>query len=346
MRVGSTIVGAGVSRATDAGAGAGGSTEPAAPSDVEARPSFRDEADCGTDADARGVGPERAPSSAPGLAPGPAGGPAPGPVPGPAGGPPVPVASPETDWQRWLATPPGRYLLDWVQRHLDEAVADVFGYHALQVGEPAIDALRANRMPHRFSALLPGDPAPVPGRAALRIEHPEELPFESQSIDLVVLPHVLEFAQDPHQVLREVDRVLRPEGRVIVVGFNPVSLWGVRQMVPAGLVRPFVPRAAHLIGVPRLRDWCKLLSFEAERARYGCWRPPCRTQLWLDRTRFIERAGDRWWPICGAVYLSVAIKRVRGMRLIGPAWKRARAGRAIGVPSAQRERLPDDGGPR
>jgi SAM-dependent methyltransferase len=174
----------------------------------------------------------------------------------------------------------------------------------------------------------------------VRIEHPEELPFDGQSLDLVVLPHALEFAADPHQVLREVDRVLRPEGRLIVTGFNPVSLWGARQLALRPVLRPFLPGEGQVIAVPRLRDWCKLLGLEADRARYGCWRPPCRTQLWLDRTRFMESVGDRWWPICGATYLIAATKRVRGMRLIGPAWKTSKARRALVVPSTQRRGLP------
>jgi SAM-dependent methyltransferase len=258
-----------------------------------------------------------------------------GPTSSPTSGP-TPEPAP---WPRWLDSPPGRYVLDWEQTQLDAAVADVFGYHALQCGEPALDALRANRMPHRFRALLPSDALP-PDRPAVRVEHFEELPFENQSLDLVVLPHVLEFAHDPHQVLREVDRVLRPEGRLIVTGFNPVSLWGARQLVLRGPIPPFLPREGHFLGVPRLRDWCKLLSFDMERARFGCWRPPCRTQLWLDRTRFMERAGDRWWPICGAVYLLSAVKRVHAMRLIGKAWRRAPAKGAIALPTTQRSPLP------
>jgi SAM-dependent methyltransferase len=274
----------------------------------------------------------------PRSAPAPEGGGAP-----PSNAPPEPPAGPGVAaWQSWLASPPGRYVLDWQQTHLDAAVGDVFGFHAVQCGEPALDGLRANRMPHRVRALRAGDPLPGHPGPRVRVEHFEELPFESQSIDLVVLPHVLEFALDPHQVLREVDRVLRPEGRLIVTGFNPVSLWGARQLVPHALARPFLPREGQFIGVPRLRDWCKLLSFEMERARYGCWRPPCRTQQWLERTRFMERAGDRWWPICGAVYMVSAIKRVRAMRLVGPAWKRPAKGRAIAMPTARRQRLPDD----
>ena len=226
-------------------------------------------------------------------------------------------------WREWLASPPGRYALAWQQEQLDAAVADVFGFHALQCGLPELDALRDNRMPHRIRACEPCDLLP-PNTASLLVDHFEELPIASQSLDLVVLPHVLEFAIDPHQVLREVDRVLRPEGRVIVTGFNPVSLWGARQWATRAVSRqPFLPREGHFIGLPRLRDWFKLLSFELDRGRYGCYRPPCRTQKWLDRTQFMESAGDRWWPICGALYVVAAVKRVRGMRLIGPAWRQA-----------------------
>lgn len=263
-------------------------------------------------------------------------------------------------WETWLSSPPGRYVLEWEHARLDEAVGDVFGFHAVQLGLPALDGLRANRMPHRIGVVLPGDPRPdeagpplqpavadaaaqqprTGARSSVLVEHFEELPFDSQSIDLVVLPHVLEFAADPHQVLREVDRVLRPEGRVIITGFNPVSLWGARQLALRAVAAPFLPSSGQFIAVPRLRDWFKLLSFEMDSGRYGCYRPPCTTQLWLDRTRFMEKAGDRWWPICGAVYIVSAVKRVRGMRLLGPAWKRTRARAAVAVVAPQRNAMP------
>lgn len=237
-------------------------------------------------------------------------------------------------------SPSSDYLLRWEQERFDAAVADVFGYYALQVGLPGLDCLRANRISCRLEARLPwieDEALTVPprqpmGRALVRVERAEELPFAAQSLDLVALPHVLESAADPHEVLREVDRVLRPEGRLIVTGLNPISLWGARQLLPGGL--PWVlPRPQQMIAPPRLRDWLKLLGFEAERAQYGCYRPYCRTAPWLERTAFLERPGDRWWPICGAVYLVSAVKRVRAMRLVGPAWKKPAAVRA-GAPAA------------
>ena len=137
-----------------------------------------------------------------------------------------------------------------------------------------------------------------------------------------MLPHTLEFARDPHLALREVERVLMPEGRAVIVGFNPASLWGVRER-PERLRRRLGRRcgetsadAGSSIGYRRLRDWLRLLSFEVEAGRFGCYMPPShRRNGWP--AAWMERAGDRWWPIFGAVYFVIAVKRVRGMRLVG-----------------------------
>ena len=132
------------------------------------------------------------------------------------------------------------------------------------------------------------------------------------------MPHRLEDCTDPHQLLREVDRVLRPEGRLVVLGINPWSLWGLRQALPGWLGGGFLPHAGALIGAPHVRDWIRLLSFEPDDTVYGGYAWPFLRQEWLARSqRFLERAGDRWWPVCGAVYLVCAVKRVRGMRLVG-----------------------------
>lgn len=240
----------------------------------------------------------------------------------------------------WLRTAPGRYLLDWEQDRLDHAVTDAFGYHALQLGLPELDGLRANRMPHRWVAsdsLRVPEPLDVspPTDGLLTTQAPHEpvalhcefdaLPFPDGSIDLVLLPHALELARDPHQTLREVERVLVPEGRIVIAGFNPASLWGLRQRAGrawrgAGFARDrslYLPRAGDFIGYWRLRDWLRLLGFEVEAGAFGCWRPPLHTAAWLERFGWMDRLGDRWWPVLGAVYVLVAVKRVRGMRLVG-----------------------------
>ncbi len=266
----------------------------------------------------------------------------------------------------WLQTAPGQVLLAWEQDRLDHAVTDTFGYHALQLGLPELDGLRANRMPHRWvasdSLIVPDVFAlPPPNDPLLTTQVPHEtvalhcefdaLPFPDASIDLVVLPHALELARDPHHTLREVERVLVPEGRVVIAGFNPASLWGLRQRT--GRARQglgfghgqglYLPRGGDFIGYWRLRDWLRLLGFEVEAGRFGCWQPPFGSARWLQRFDWMNRVGDRWWPVLGAVYFVVAVKHVRGLRLIGMARQPARKVHAAPAVAANlRNEWPDE----
>lgn len=246
-----------------------------------------------------------------------------------------------------------------MSRELDRAVVDAFGYHALQLGLPQIDGLRANRMPHRWVAhavegcpeaapMPPADVAINPGRPQRTVTLCcgfDALPFPSATIDLVVLPHTLESARDPHATLAEVDRVLVPEGRVVIIGFNPTSLWGLRQWMGWG-DRLGVDHnegmgpahVAEFLGYRRVRDWLRLLSFDIEGGRFGLWRPPLSTQAGLDRLAWMDRVGSHWWPVMGGVYAIEAVKRVRGMRLVGVARRAGR--RVVSAPAvvAQRRR--------
>ncbi len=232
-------------------------------------------------------------------------------------------------------------MLNWQQSQFDRVVSDLFGYHALQVGLPQIDTLRHNRMPHRWVACRHTSDlaiwqqhgqaahAPSPAVSALVAES-VALPFADQSLDLVVLPHGLETSLDPHATLREVERVLVPEGRLVISGLNPMSLWGLRQQRTRWLQRwgakdEFVPDVGDWMAYWRLRDWLKLLSFQVERGSFGIYRPAVDKQLWLQRWAWMDNAGERWWPVLGAAYFLVAIKRVHGMRLLGTSWRRAAA---------------------
>lgn len=230
----------------------------------------------------------------------------------------------------WLDSPAGRYVLAWEKARLNALTADIFGFNAVQIGLPQLNALEANRMPNKW---MTDTHLPQSKEVPIVMAHDfSELPFASQSLDLVVLPHVLEFAVEPHQILREVERVLIPEGQIIVCGFNPASLWGARQGVGRLTGAPFLPQEGEFIGVPRIKDWLKLLNMGVNRGHFGCYAPPYTTEKWLDRFSFMEKAGDRWWPYLGAVYIVQAIKRVKGMRLIGPAWSKKTAKVTRGVP--------------
>ncbi len=258
------------------------------------------------------------------------------------------------DLTDWLKTPPGAYLLAWEDGQFKEAVSDIFGYHALQLGLPELDTLQANRMPHQWLAVQPpGLSAPMPpheGETAVSGSRPRAalitdscaLPFAENSLDLVVLPHTLEQSHDPHASLREVERVLVPEGRVVISGLNPVSLWGMRQRRGhfyrrLGYEDMFLPESGEFIGYWRLRDWLRLLSFEVESARFGCYRPALTSEKWLTRFDWMDPTGKRWWPIFGAVYFVVAVKRVRGVRLLEASWKSHRPVAAAPVAVANKK---------
>jgi SAM-dependent methyltransferase len=229
-------------------------------------------------------------------------------------------------FETWLATPQGRYILDWEQDRFDQLVADIFGFNAVQIGLPQCACLRANRMPLRLTL-------DSLGAAGVRADC-HHLPFAGNSVDLIVLPHILEFAANPHQVLREVERVLVPEGQVLIAGFNPLSLWGIKRRF-ARRVAPF-PWQGQYLSVRRLKDWLSLLSFETQAGCFGRYAPAVTQEKWLRRWAFMELAGDRWWPIAGAVYLLQGIKRQHGLRLLTPAWHDRKARAKALAPAVQR----------
>jgi SAM-dependent methyltransferase len=238
----------------------------------------------------------------------------------------------------WYETPKGAYVLEWERAQFDSAVEDAFGFNAAQIGLPSIDFLRSNRISYRFCVSVEAGCGVVADS--------RHLPLATHSMDLVVLPHVLEFSEDPHQILREAERVLMPEGQIVIAGFNPLSLWGLKRWL--GRKRPEPPWCGDFIGLLRLRDWLKLLGFELNGGRFGCYAPPFSQTRWLQRFAFMEKAGDRWWPICGGVYVVRAVKRVRGMRLVTPNWKNGRTTARALAPVARREpaTVPADSGRR
>src|SRR3972149_5557623 len=168
----------------------------------------------------------------------------------------------------WFATPKGEYVLRWERAQFDSAVEDVFGFNAVQIGLPQFDLLRQNRIALRTR--LGADPA------SDLVADSGALPLASGSIDLVVLPHVLEFSVDPHRILREAARVLMPEGQIVISGFNPLSLWGLQRALGPG--RNEFPWCGRFIGLVRLKDWLQLLGFELNGGRFGCYAPPISPQ--------------------------------------------------------------------
>jgi SAM-dependent methyltransferase len=173
-------------------------------------------------------------------------------------------------------------------------------------------------------------------RTRLVLGESDALPLGERSVDVALLPHTLDFCDDPHAVLREVNRVLRPEGHVVILGFNPMSLWGLRRLV-SRRPRP-APWCGQFFRLARVKDWLALLDFEFTQGGMLYYRPPVNRET-LDRLFFFEKAGDRWWPMMAAAYLIVAKKRVFGMTPLSVAWKKQKAIGIVGTEPAVRGAL-------
>lgn len=141
------------------------------------------------------------------------------------------------------------------------------------------------------------------------------LPFTANSVDLMVMSHTLDRADDPHQVLREINQIIAPEGHVIIVGFNPVSLWGLRRLISGWRGR--YPWTAQFLRLSRIKDWLRLLNFDIVSGRMCYYGPPIHHHKVRRRLAFLERSGQRWWPGLGAAYIIVAKKRDPGFTLVG-----------------------------
>ncbi|WP_081499354.1 class I SAM-dependent methyltransferase [Limnohabitans sp. Rim47] len=249
-------------------------------------------------------------------------------------------------WLAHLGQPVASRLLSWEQQQADELLADVFGYHAVQLGWPDLRALRSNRMPHRWQAqaefewpdtrhdLAVPSTGPWPtGESDVWVDS-RAWPWPADSLDLVVLPHTLERSADPHACLREVERVLIPEGQVLITGLNPFSLWGWQQS-RAGQRGQTGEPVQPLIAYRRLRDWLRLLGFEVQVSRFGGWTPALHRETWMQRLGWMETVGARWWPIFGGAYLLMATKKVPGGRLIDARrWRTVRSPAAATAPVA------------
>ncbi len=228
----------------------------------------------------------------------------------------------------WLSSPLGRYVLERERAYFDQTVADIFGFYALQIGLPEAPLLAQSRIPSRWT--LDYDPP------AEVIADPHYLPFGENSIDLIVMPHALEFTDDPHLMLREAYRVIRPEGQIVIAGFNPFSLFGAKRYFGREQTPPW---NGNFIALYRVKDWLTLLGFDVVGGRLDAYSPPFAREKWLERFRFMESAGDRWWPIGGGVYFLRATKHVHGMRVIMPAWQRRERRKALAPAARAREGL-------
>ncbi len=213
----------------------------------------------------------------------------------------------------WYSYDVGKQLLAAISQVLGGILPNLFGFNALQVGNPAsdIDLMAASHIQHRFCMDLRATNVALAGSS-------EAMPFDEDSLDLVLLMHTLEFANDPHQVLREIDRALIPEGHLVIVGFNPASLYGLRKL--SWSRKKLVPWCGHFYTVNRLKDWLSLLGFKVVGCEYCGFLPPIQRPGIQRRLAFMEPLMSRALPFAGGIFVLLAQNKVARVTPIKTSW--------------------------
>lgn len=203
----------------------------------------------------------------------------------------------------WRSFPSGARAGKQLQVALDQLLPDCFGYYAASVG-PLAETLHFDKSPvkHWFKLSCRQH------KWVSAVTQYDALPVASDSLDLVLLPHILDFIDDPHDLLREVERVMIPDGKVIISGINPFSWYGLRHL-SGRMTRKSSP-VKRLIGLSRLKDWIKLIGFEVEE--------------YLGLEFAGQQSPQLWHPVAShfsSHYLLVAKKKVSTLTPIRPSWR-------------------------
>jgi len=209
--------------------------------------------------------------------------------------------------QEWLESDYAQQYFACEQSHLELGVRQAVSPCVLQIGDYLVQSvvddldlpfLVRQQCSNTQSTDLVADPA--------------FLPFASNSFGTVILPHVLEGHELPHQVLREAHRVLTHEGHIVITGFNPISLMGLQRFI-----RPKAVCHGKYYSAKRVIDWLQLLGFEIAASSMFQYAPLLRSSRLRNAFQFLNSVGDRWLPMTGGGYMITAKKREAAGTLVG-----------------------------
>lgn len=217
----------------------------------------------------------------------------------------------------WYTHGAGIRIADAEKQELDDILPCLHGYHLVQLSEEGLYSyMSASLISHRILVHPFASTATHKSKVKANCD---ELPFKSDSVDVVILPHTLEQARNPHEILREVHRILIPEGYIVITGFNPVSCWGLWYSYKK--LTGKISKSGHLLTYNRLRDWLKLLNFQVTGGKRFYFLPPVSNRKILKKMNKFEKIGEKYWPFLGGAYSVVAVKRMIPFTLIKAKWK-------------------------
>ncbi|MCE2029209.1 class I SAM-dependent methyltransferase [Sessilibacter corallicola] len=223
--------------------------------------------------------------------------------------------------EEWLESPLGSSLMRAEQEMLDTALSYLFGYHLMQLSPDRRAKLYGDsKINHCFGL----HPLATDGKVYTAMSEFEHLPIADESIDVVLLHHILEFSKDPHRLLREASRVTTPHGYMVVIGFNPYSILGVyRQLARVFIRDPKVK--SHAIRISRVTDWLRLLDFTPLKLQRGFFRLPVNNRFFLRHTEWFDKLGSPIMTPIGGFYMIIARKQIAPITPIKQNWSLGRA---------------------
>jgi SAM-dependent methyltransferase len=202
------------------------------------------------------------------------------------------ISSPLESWQQ---LPNGALLHQQTQQRIDDCLEQCFGYNLLKLGQLSCQINTSNStISHQINCATRGN------NLSLQADI-NQLPLQDSTIDLCILTHELDFSSDPHQLLREIDRVLALDGKLIISGYNPISFFGLRT-----LLHPKNPKKARLFFPNRVIDWLHLLGFQIQQKQHFDF---LSRNVNSTCSIFIEDFGQRYLPYFCSVYFIIAQKK-------------------------------------
>ena len=221
-------------------------------------------------------------------------------------------------WDRWLADYPGQSILNAEKKILPSTLAQFYGSQALLIGSPRQQVLLNSSVIPNQLLLSPVHSHDHKTEFRSIESGLHELPIASGSIDLVIVPHMLEHIDNPRQALAEACRVIKPQGHIVIFGFNPISLWGLKKL---WTTEKKLPWSSNFLAASVVKEWLSFSDFELVKHKTFLFRPPMQHEGLYKKLEFMEWFGRKCGAPFGGVYMIVAQAKVIPLTPIKLTWK-------------------------